>query len=43
MLLRIAKYTKCEEESCPLLCGFTRTLFGSMPLVYEDSVKVELV
>jgi hypothetical protein len=32
-----------EEESSPLLCGFTATLFGSMPLAYEDSVKVKIV
>jgi len=32
-----------EEESSPLLCGFTATLFGLMPLVYEDSVKVKMV
>jgi len=32
-----------EEESSPLLCGFTAMLFGSMPLVYEDSVKVKMV
>ncbi len=34
-----------EEESSPPLCGFTVTLFGSMPLplVYEDSVKVKMV
>jgi hypothetical protein len=31
-----------EEESSPLLCGFTATLFGLMPLVYEDSVKVKI-
>jgi hypothetical protein len=37
-------YTQvCEEESIPLLCGFTATLFGSMPLAYEDSVKVKMV
>ncbi len=33
----------CEEESPPLLCGFTAMLFGSMPLAYEDSIKVKLV
>jgi len=32
-----------EEESSPLLCGFTATLFGSTPLVYEDSMKVKMV
>ena len=32
-----------EEESSPILCGFTTTLFGSMPLAYEDSVKVKMV
>jgi len=32
-----------EEESSPLLCGFTATQFGSMPLAYEDSVKVKMV
>ncbi len=32
-----------EEESHPLLCGFTAMLFGYMPLAYEDSVKVKLV
>jgi hypothetical protein len=32
-----------EEESTPLLCGFTATLFGSMPLAYEDSMKVKMV
>jgi len=32
-----------EEESSPLLCGFTATLFGSMPLAYEDSVEVKMV
>ncbi len=32
-----------EEESSPLLRGFTTMLFGSMPLVYEDSVKVKMV
>jgi len=32
-----------EEESSPLLCGFTAMLFGSMPLAYEDSVKVKMV
>ena len=26
-----------EEESSPLLYGFTATLFGSMPMAYEDS------
>jgi len=35
-------HTVHEEESSPLLCGFTATLFGSMPLAYEDSVKVLL-
>ena len=33
----------CEEESCPLLCGSTATLFGYKPLAYEDSIKVKLV
>ena len=33
----------CEEESSPLLCGFTATLFGSILLAYEDSVKVKMV
>ena len=32
----------CEEETSLLLCGFTATLFGSMPLAYEDSVKVKM-
>jgi len=32
-----------EEERSPLLCGFTATLFGSMPLAYEDSMKVKIV
>jgi len=32
-----------EEESSPLLCGFTAMQFGSMLLVYEDSVKVKMV
>jgi hypothetical protein len=32
-----------EEESRPLLCGFTATLFGSLPSAYEDSIKVKLV
>ena len=42
--LRITMYTQVhEEESSPLLCGFTATLFGSMPLAYEDSVKVKMV
>ncbi len=40
----ITMYTQVhEEESSPLLCGFTATLFGSMPLAYEDSVKVKMV
>jgi hypothetical protein len=40
-MLRITMYTQVrEEESSPLLCGFTATLFGSMPLAYEDSMKV---
>ncbi len=29
-----------EEESSPLLCDFTATLFGLMPLAYEDSVNI---
>jgi hypothetical protein len=38
IMLRITMYTQvCEEESSPLLCGFTAMLFGSMPLAYEDS------
>ena len=32
-----------EEESSHLLCGLTATLFGSMPLACEDSVKVKMV
>ncbi len=32
-----------EEESCFLLCGFTATLFGSIPFLYEDSIKVKLI
>jgi hypothetical protein len=32
-----------DKESSPLLCGFTAMLFGSMPLAYEDSVKVKMV
>ena len=32
-----------EEESSPLLCGFTAMLFGLMPFAYEDSVKVKMV
>jgi hypothetical protein len=32
-----------EEECSPLLCGFTATLFRSMPLAYKDSVKVKMV
>ena len=37
-------YTQvCEEESSHLLCGFTATLFGLMPLAYEDSMKVKMV
>ncbi len=32
-----------EEENSPLLRDFTTTLFGLMPLAYEDSVKVEMV
>ncbi len=32
-----------EEESSPLLCGFTATLFGLMPLAYEDFVNVKMV
>ena len=32
-----------EEESSPLLCGFTAMLFGSMPLAYKDSMKVKMV
>jgi hypothetical protein len=44
IMLRITMYTQVhEEESSPLLCGFTATLFGSMPLVYEDSMKVKMV
>ncbi len=43
MLLRIATYTVHEEENCPLLCGFTAMLFGSMLLAYEDSMTVKLV
>jgi hypothetical protein len=44
IMLRITMYTHVrEEESSPLLCGFTAMLFGSMPLAYEDSVKVKMV
>jgi hypothetical protein len=32
-----------EEESSLLLCGFTATLFGLIPLEYEDTVKVKMV
>jgi hypothetical protein len=32
-----------EEERSPLLCGFTATLFGLIPLAYEDSLKVKMV
>jgi len=32
-----------EEESRPLLCGFTAALFGSMPLGDEDSMTVKMV
>jgi hypothetical protein len=32
-----------EEDSSPLLCSFTATLFRSMPLAYEESVKVKMV
>ena len=32
-----------EEESNPLLCGFTAMLFDSMPSAYEDSITVKLV
>jgi len=32
-----------EDESSPLLCSFTTMLIGSMPLAYEDSVKVKMV
>ncbi len=32
-----------EEESSLHFCGFTATLFGSMPSAYEDSGKVKLV
>ncbi len=43
-MLRITMYTQVrEEESSPLLCGFTATLFGLMPLAYKDSVKVKMV
>ena len=43
-MLRITVYTQVrEEESSPLLFGFTATLFGSMLLAYEDSVKVKMV
>ena len=43
-MLKITMYTQvCEEESRPLLCSFTEMLFGTMPLVYEDSVKVKMV
>jgi len=31
------------EESRPLLCGFTATLFGSLPSAYEESIKVKPV
>jgi hypothetical protein len=44
IMLRITMYTQVrEEESSPLSCGFTATVFGSMPLAYEDSVKVKIV
>jgi hypothetical protein len=33
----------CEEESRPLLCSSTATLFGHKPLTYEDSIMVKLV
>jgi hypothetical protein len=33
----------CEEESRPLLCGSTATLFGYKPSAYEDSITVKLV
>jgi hypothetical protein len=42
-LPRIAAYTRTRIRECPLLCGFTATLFGFMPLAYEDSVMVKLV
>jgi hypothetical protein len=32
-----------EEESRPLLCGSTATLFGYKPSAYEDSITVKLV
>ncbi len=32
-----------DEESRPLFCGFTATLFGYKPLAYEDFVKVKQV
>jgi len=31
------------EPICMFVDGFTATLFGSMPLAYEDSVKVKTV
>ncbi len=44
VMLRITMYTQVhEEESSPPLGGFTAMLFGSMPLPYEDSVKVKMV
>jgi hypothetical protein len=33
----------CGEESPPLLCGSTATLFGYKPSAYEDSITVKLV
>jgi hypothetical protein len=33
----------CEDESHPLLCSSTATLFGYKPSAYEDSIMVKLV
>jgi hypothetical protein len=33
----------CEEESRPLLCSSTATLFGHRPSAYENSITVKLV
>jgi hypothetical protein len=39
----LPRIQKRDEESRPLLCGLTATLFGYKPSAYEDSVKVKLV
>jgi hypothetical protein len=39
----LPRIRKRDEESCPLLCGFTAMLFGYKPSAYEASVKVKLV